>query len=345
MIRESPWHEFATFPPPDRQPAHPSHTPAAVFGAAAVADCMLPLAFGTQTAGSVIRPAAFCGVIGYKPSYGTLPRNGVKLLADSLDTVGILACSAEDAALLISALTARASLRIGQSVPAPRLAVCRTPQWPAAQPETVALFEGLSGQLVRAGAYVGKLDLPAPFAGLEAAQETIWEYEMARNLADEFHRHRDRIREPLRASSPRAGRFRRALDAAKALARDCRAGWPTCSPTMTRDRAFGAGRGSARPRGDRQPGVPSHLDAAARARHQRTLDHRPERAAARRAGDRPRRRRRACARLRALAAGERPAGDLGNDGEADAKLRLAPAVVVQDVLAIAGEQLRVEVAR
>jgi Asp-tRNA(Asn)/Glu-tRNA(Gln) amidotransferase A subunit family amidase len=218
--------EFATFPPgPTANPRNLAHTPggSSSGSAAAVADFMLPLAYGTQTSGSVIRPAAFCGVVGYKPSFGTLPRNGVKLLADSLDTVGIFACSAEDAALLIAALTGRASLPIAHTVPAPRLAVCRTPQWPAAQPETVALFEGLPGQLVRAGAYVGRLELPAPFAGLEAAQGTIWEYEMARNLADEFHRHRERIREPLRGQLAAGWAIpAERYDAAKVLARDCR---------------------------------------------------------------------------------------------------------------------------
>ncbi len=218
--------EFATFPPgPTANPRNLAHTPggSSSGSAAAVADFMLPLAYGTQTSGSVIRPAAFCGVVGYKPSFGTLPRNGVKLLADSLDTVGIFACSAEDAALLIAALTGRASLPIVHTVPAPRLAVCRTPQWPAAQPETVALFEGLPGQLVRAGAYVGRLELPAPFAGLEAAQGTLWEYEMARNLADEFHRHRERIREPLRGQLAAGWAIpAERYDAAKVLARDCR---------------------------------------------------------------------------------------------------------------------------
>ncbi len=218
--------EFATFPPgPTANPRNLAHTPggSSSGSAAAVADFMVPLAFGTQTSGSLIRPAAFCGVVGYKPSFGTLPRNGVKLLADSLDTVGILACSAEDAALLVSALTGRASLPIALSVPPPRLALCRTPQWPAAEPETVALFDELPGQLVRAGAFVGKLELPAPFAGLEAAQNTIWEYEMARNLAHEFHRHRERIREPLRSQLARGWTIpAEHYDAAKALARDCR---------------------------------------------------------------------------------------------------------------------------
>lgn len=218
--------EFATFPPgPTANPHNPAHTPggSSSGSAAAVADRMLPLAYGTQTGGSVIRPAAFCGAVGYKPSFGTLPRNGVKLLADSLDTVGIFARSAEDAALLVAALTGRAGLPIGHTVPAPRLAVCRTPQWPAAQPETMALFEELAGQLVRGGAYVGRLELPAPFAGLEAAQGTIWEYEMARNLADELRRHAERIREPLRGQLLAGWKIpAERYDAAKALARDCR---------------------------------------------------------------------------------------------------------------------------
>ena len=79
--------------------------------AAAVADAMVPLAFGTQTAGSIVRPASYCGVVGYKPTYATLPRAGVKLLAESLDTPGVMARSPEDAALLVGALTGRELLR------------------------------------------------------------------------------------------------------------------------------------------------------------------------------------------------------------------------------------------
>jgi Asp-tRNA(Asn)/Glu-tRNA(Gln) amidotransferase A subunit family amidase len=87
----------------------------------------------------------------------------------------------------------------------------------------VALFEDLPGRLARAGAYVGRLELPAPFAGLEAAQGTIWEYEMARNLADEFHRYAARIREPLRGQLAAGWSIApERYDAAKALARDCR---------------------------------------------------------------------------------------------------------------------------
>ena len=86
--------EFAAFTPgKTANPRNPAHTPggSSSGSAAAVADGMAPLAFGTQTAGSVIRPAAFCGVVGYKPSFGLISRAGVKPLADSLDTVGVLA--------------------------------------------------------------------------------------------------------------------------------------------------------------------------------------------------------------------------------------------------------------
>ena len=80
--------------------------------AAAVADHMVPVAFGTQTAGSIIRPAAFCGVVGYKPSFGTISRSGVLPFAESLDTVGALAGSVADAALLVSVAARRADLLV-----------------------------------------------------------------------------------------------------------------------------------------------------------------------------------------------------------------------------------------
>ncbi len=93
--------EFAAFTPgKTANPHNPAHTPggSSSGSAAAVADGMAPLAFGTQTAGSVIRPASFCGVVGYKPSFGMIARAGVKPLADSLDTVGVLARNVADAA-------------------------------------------------------------------------------------------------------------------------------------------------------------------------------------------------------------------------------------------------------
>jgi len=218
--------EFATHPPgPTTNPHNAAHTPggSSSGSAAAVADCMLPLAFGTQTGGSVIRPAAFCGVVGYKPSFGLLPRTGVKAISDSFDTVGVFARAVEDAALFVAALSGRDALRIPASLNAPRLGLCRTPQWPAARPETHKMFEELPARLVRAGARVGALELPEAFAPLADLHGTIWDYEIARCLADEHRRHRDLIREPLLGKLDRGrGVAADAYDAAQRVAREFR---------------------------------------------------------------------------------------------------------------------------
>src|SRR5277367_4024642 len=106
--------EFAYFAPGKTvNPHNPAHTPggSSSGSAAAVADGMAPLAFGTQTAGSVIRPASFCGCVGYKPSFGLINRAGVKPLADSLDTVGVLARTVDDAAFFAGVLAERPALR------------------------------------------------------------------------------------------------------------------------------------------------------------------------------------------------------------------------------------------
>ena len=219
--------EFACFPPgPTANPRNPAHTPggSSSGSAAAVAGGMLPAALGTQTAGSVIRPAAFCGVVGYKPTYGTLPRVGVKMISDTLDTVGLFANSVADVALVCAALSGRQALRVADRLAAPKLAVCLTPQWPMAEPETKDLFEKLPEKISKAGARCGTRSLPATFDGLEAAHAPVWEYEMARCLADEHRRHRDRIREPLRSQLERGWTIApERYDAAAKLARDCRA--------------------------------------------------------------------------------------------------------------------------
>ena len=99
-------HEFAAIqsPIPTRNPHNPDHTPAgsSAGSAAAVADFMVPLAFGTQTGGSLIRPAAFCGVVGYKPTFNLINRNGMNVISESLDTIGVLARTVSDAAMLVS---------------------------------------------------------------------------------------------------------------------------------------------------------------------------------------------------------------------------------------------------
>jgi Asp-tRNA(Asn)/Glu-tRNA(Gln) amidotransferase A subunit family amidase len=158
---------------------------------------MVPVAFATQTTGSIIRPAAFCGVVGYKPSHGTLPTSGVKAISESFDTVGVIARTVADAALVVGVLSGR-SLEPPRELRVPRLGICPTHEWRAASPETVALFDGLPGLLARSGARPTQVSLPDVFAGLAGAQGTIWTFEIARCLADEHRRFRELIREPLR---------------------------------------------------------------------------------------------------------------------------------------------------
>jgi amidase len=191
--------EFAAWPPgPTTNPHDAGRTPggSSSGSAAAVAAGMVPVAFATQTTGSIIRPAAFCGVVGYKPSRGTLPLVGVKAISESFDTVGLMARSVADAALVVGALAALPLGSAGELV-SPRLGISLTHEWPRAEPETVALFDGLPEQLERAGAQISSVGLPSALAGVAEAQGTIWTFEMARCLADEHRRFRSRIREPL----------------------------------------------------------------------------------------------------------------------------------------------------
>src|SRR5690242_9359308 len=137
--------EFAAFTPgKTANPRNPAHTPggSSSGSAAAVADRMAPLAFGTQTAGSVIRPAAYCGCIGYKPSFGLINRAGVKPLADSLDTVGVFARSIDDAAFFAGVLSERPPLRqLAVPQQSPRFGLHRTPLWDQAEPATEAALD------------------------------------------------------------------------------------------------------------------------------------------------------------------------------------------------------------
>ena len=220
--------EFATFHPgPTCNPRNPMHTPggSSSGSAAAVADYMVPLAFGSQTAGSIVRPAAFCGVVGYKPTYGTINRVGVKMISDTLDTIGALARSVPDAALFVAALSDRRELLIQRPlVGAPRVGLCRTYEWDRARPETIAAFEDAARSLSLAGASVRDIALPAQFAHLVDAQIAIMVREVAKSLSHEWHVHREglsgemiaMIEAGLAVSSER-------YDAARILARTSRA--------------------------------------------------------------------------------------------------------------------------
>jgi Asp-tRNA(Asn)/Glu-tRNA(Gln) amidotransferase A subunit family amidase len=185
--------EFATFfPGKTANPRNPAHTPggSSSGSAAAVADGMAPLAFGTQTAGSVIRPGAFCGCVAYKPSFGLINRAGVKPLADSLDTIGVFARSAEDAAFFAGVLSERPALRhLSTPQQVPRFGLYRTPAWAQAEPATVAALDAARMALERAGAAVMELAIAPEHEGLSEAQDTIMWFETVRALAHERIEH------------------------------------------------------------------------------------------------------------------------------------------------------------
>ena len=192
--------EFATFHPgKTANPHNPACTPggSSSGSAAAVADCMVPLAYGTQTAGSVIRPAAYCGVVGFKPSFGLISRAGVKSLAESLDTIGVFAREIADAALFAGVLAGREWLPPDHPA-TPRLGLCRMPAWDQAEPAAKAVFEDAATRLGRAGARLADIGLPGEFQQLVLAQGEIMAHEASHALADESVRHAELLSDRLK---------------------------------------------------------------------------------------------------------------------------------------------------
>ena len=188
--------EFASLQPAGtRNPRNPAHTPggSSSGSAAAVAAGMLPIAFGSQTGGSTIRPAAFCGVAGYKPSFRLLPTTGMKAFSWSLDTVGIFGAGVEDVAFAAAAATGR-DLRIDGTAPnAPSIALLRTQQWPEASADMQAAVERAARAAEAAGARVTELVLPEIFAEAIRCHGIVQDHEAYRALAYEYDRHRDRL--------------------------------------------------------------------------------------------------------------------------------------------------------
>jgi amidase len=214
--------EFALFHPgPTTNPHDPTRTPggSSSGSAAAVADRMVPLALGTQTAASIVRPASFCGVFGLKPTYGAVPTGGVKVLSPSLDTIGPFARDAGDLAIALAVLTDH---QVAVPADPPRVAWVRTYEWDQASAETRQVIEALAGDLA-----LPEVTLPDDFARLVAAQAAIMESEVAHHLGPERREHGDQLSAKLRkvlASGDQvtAGQ----LHAAHDVARRCRAQLP-----------------------------------------------------------------------------------------------------------------------
>jgi Asp-tRNA(Asn)/Glu-tRNA(Gln) amidotransferase A subunit family amidase len=224
--------EYAYYNPgKTRNPHDPERTPggSSSGSAAAVASFMVPGAIGSQTNGSVIRPAAFCGVVGFKPTHGLIPRSGALLLSRALDHVGVFARSVEDAALLAETLIGfdeedpdtRAIARPPLSAVAgsepplpPRFAFVRSPAWEHAEPSTREAFAELVEALGEAASEVA---VGPSFDRAIEMHNTIMDVEMAHNLHRDYEKGRDKMSSGLRKLIER-GRNVRAFDYTRALA-------------------------------------------------------------------------------------------------------------------------------
>jgi Asp-tRNA(Asn)/Glu-tRNA(Gln) amidotransferase A subunit family amidase len=212
-------------PSPTRNPHDPAHTPggSSSGSAAAVADAMVPLALGTQTGGSVIRPAAYCGAFAVKPSFGSVNRAGIKFVAESLDTIGIFARDPEDLALALEVLSGRAAPDFAAPGGKPRVGLCRTPRWQLADAATQANLEDAARRLARSGAQVRELDLPAGSEELFDRHHVIMGFESARALAWEYLNFPQQISAQLKPRLDEGWKVTRAdYDAVRESARGCR---------------------------------------------------------------------------------------------------------------------------
>jgi amidase len=154
---------------------------------------MVPLALGTQTGGSVLRPASFCGVIGFNPGFGGINRGGIKFAAESVDTIGIIARDLADVAICWRALSGSNNSDAPSPQSPPRLGLCAGPSWANAAPESTAAVEQVAAAVADAGAAVVSFELPGATAQLRDARICINSYERARGLAWEWQHHRDLI--------------------------------------------------------------------------------------------------------------------------------------------------------
>ena len=206
--------EFAFMHPTDtRNPLDPTRTPggSSSGSAAAVSARMVPLAVGTQTAGSTVRPASYCGVLGLKPSFGVVPLSGSLPTSATLDTAGLFARSAEDLALALDALAAgppgmatsrssrplAADAAAAEPAAAPRLGFVRM-GWERLEPAARDAIESHLDAIARAGAAVEEIELPFHLERLVAAQVTIQAVEMAGALGGEADWHGERVSDELR---------------------------------------------------------------------------------------------------------------------------------------------------
>jgi Asp-tRNA(Asn)/Glu-tRNA(Gln) amidotransferase A subunit family amidase len=201
--------EFANrHPGPTSNPHNPSFSPggSSSGSAAAVADFMVPLAIGTQTGGSVIRPAAYCGVVGFKPSFGVFPPAGMRINTETLDTVGIMARAVGDIALFRAAIMAIPYEPPAMPETPPRLGLCRGPHWDDAEPEGRAVLEAAADRLAAAGAKLVETAFPTECVAADDIQRTLGGFEGLRNHSPELYRHEALLSAALRDEKIALGR-------------------------------------------------------------------------------------------------------------------------------------------
>ena len=230
--------ELAVYGPgKTRNPHNPDHTPggSSSGSAAAVAAEMVPLAIGSQTNGSVIRPAAYCGVVGYKPTFGLISRTGALRQSRPLDHVGVFARTVEDAALLAHVLMVfddrdpdmhpqtqpRFLEAVNGDPPSlPRFAFVKSPFWEEADGAARAIFADFAGRLGSAD----EVELPSAFAEAATIHRTIMEADLASSFSAEYTRGKDQISSTLRSMIERGQQtlamdYRRAVEQVPGLVR------------------------------------------------------------------------------------------------------------------------------
>ena len=180
--------EFAsTFPGPTTNPHNPEHTPggSSQGSGAAVADFMVQGALGTQTGGSVIRPNAYCGTVGYKPPYNTYDKTGVKPLSSTFDTVGFMVRHLDDVPIVSAVLAGRNPVKVSKGI-APNLLLHRTAQWDEAEECVQNLLEECAEKFAASGASVRDHSFDEPYDNVQAMQRVVMAVESCGDFRKEW---------------------------------------------------------------------------------------------------------------------------------------------------------------
>ncbi len=189
--------EYALYTPNQtRNPLNLDHTPggSSSGSGAAVGDYMVPIAFGNQTAGSLIRPASFCGICAFKPTRGITDLTGILPLEPTFDTLGYMGRSFDDLASFFAIVHDKEPSPLGDGLDRPpRIGLCRTPQWSHAEQASIDAVEGAAARLAALGAEVDEVTLPAAFDDLGETHAKALNVGLSRTLIEDYRNHKDRM--------------------------------------------------------------------------------------------------------------------------------------------------------